>query len=194
MDWWSPLIAAASGLGGVWLGAGLTSQRERRQRALDFARRQLDEFYAPMLALRQEVRAKAEVRVGVSTAFDKHVQASIAGVTPPNQVRILGEKQLYLEATVAYNNAQLVKELIPAYQRMLTIFQEKHSLAEASTQAHYGKLVEFVEIWRRYLDKSIPSMLPEEMGHDESKLLGELYRDVETWANRLRARIAAGRF
>jgi len=44
-DWWSPLISAAAGLTGVWVGSSLTLAVERKQRQYDFARRQLEEFY-----------------------------------------------------------------------------------------------------------------------------------------------------
>ena len=61
-DWWSPLISAAAGLTGVWVGSSLTLARERKQRQYDFARRQLEEFYSPFCALREEIRAKGEIR------------------------------------------------------------------------------------------------------------------------------------
>lgn len=111
-DWWSPLISAAAGLTGVWVGSSLTLARERKQRQYDFARRQLEEFYSPFCALREEIRAKGEIRA----------QGSSDERTPT------------LERSIEYDNEQLRREIIPTFKRMCGLFQDKLWLVEESTR------------------------------------------------------------
>jgi hypothetical protein len=68
MNLWSPLIAAASGLFGVWIGGSLTLRRDREERRLQFLRLQLEELYAPLYGIRLEIKAKSEFRVKVRAA------------------------------------------------------------------------------------------------------------------------------
>src|SRR4029077_10623521 len=96
-DWWSPLISAAAGLTGVWVGSSLTLARERKQRQYDFARRQLEEFYSPFCALREEIRAKGEIRA----------QGSSDERTPT------------LERSIEYDNEQLRREISPTFKPAL---------------------------------------------------------------------------
>jgi len=63
-----PLIIAASGLVGVVLGAFLTSRNQRKERRERFILDQLRDFYAPMLGMRERLRAKSGVRLKVSNA------------------------------------------------------------------------------------------------------------------------------
>ena len=56
------IISALAGLGGVLLGAFLTSRRERIQRRLNFIEKQLDRFYSPMLGLRTEIETATRFR------------------------------------------------------------------------------------------------------------------------------------
>jgi hypothetical protein len=63
-----PLISAASGLGGVFLGGMLTSRNQKQERRQCFVRDQLAEFYAPMAGIRERLRSKGEIRLKVSNA------------------------------------------------------------------------------------------------------------------------------
>ena len=58
-------IPAASGLGGVMLGAWLSGKRETRQRQLEFIKKQLRDFYSPLLGIRSEIRMRSELRVKI---------------------------------------------------------------------------------------------------------------------------------
>ena len=79
LEWLTPIVSAASGLVGVAIGGWLTRWRVRDQRRHDFWRRQLDEFYAPLCALHDEIRAKGTVRVRVSTANSAEWAAAFEG-------------------------------------------------------------------------------------------------------------------
>jgi hypothetical protein len=58
-------------------------------------------------------------------------------------------------------------------------------LAEPSTIEHYGNLVEFVEIWNRALQKTLPRKVVDHLDHHERKLY-LFYADLEAQAQRLR--------
>lgn len=192
-DWLTPAISAAAGLAGVGTGAWLTRWRDREARRYDFLRRQLEEFYAPFCALREEIRAKGEVRVKVSRATDADWRASLEGVVSPDRMTAIAEeKRPTLHRSIQYDNEQLRSETIPAFRKMLGLFQEKLWLVEESTRRHYPTLVEFVEVWNRYLAQAVPSELPSQMGHGEEQL-HELYEDVEGYRARLRAELRKGK-
>jgi hypothetical protein len=62
----SPIISALSGLGGVALGGLVSSRAHRTERRNARVRDKLDKFYAPLIGMRMQIRAKSEVRVKVS--------------------------------------------------------------------------------------------------------------------------------
>jgi hypothetical protein len=68
-DFLNPLIAAASGLGGVFLSGQLTNQREQKKARTDFITRQLSEFYGRLVAIRTEIRARGELRLENRTGY-----------------------------------------------------------------------------------------------------------------------------
>ena len=55
-----------------------------------------------------------------------------------------------------YDNKQFKEGLLPGYEKMGSLFREKMYLAYPGTAEHFGKLVEFVAIWKRHLDGSLP--------------------------------------
>jgi hypothetical protein len=61
-------------------------------------------------------------------------------------------------------------------------------LAEPGTRTHYGKLIEFVEIWRRHLTLPIPPAVAKEIGQDEKDLY-PFYDDLESTFTRLQKKL-----
>jgi hypothetical protein len=191
-DWWSPLISAAAGLTGVWAGSSLTLARERRQRQYDFARRQLEEFYSPLCALREEIRAKGEIRAEVSAAAGAAWTAAFAGVIDPETKKgISDERTPTLEKSIAYDNEQLRREIIPAFKRMCELFQEKLWLVEESTRKQYPVLMAFAEVWDRYLAQAVPGDVLGTAGHSEQSLI-PLYEDADNWRRTLMDQLRGG--
>jgi hypothetical protein len=92
LEWLAPIVSAASGLAGVAIGGWLTRWRDRDQRRHDFRRRQLDEFYALLCALRDEIRAKGAVRVRVSMANNAEWGAAFEGVKSPDRMTAIGDE------------------------------------------------------------------------------------------------------
>jgi len=179
MDFLNPLISAASGLAGVLLGAWLTTRRERGQRRHAFLREQLNDFYAPFYAMRRELQSKGELRVKISgIANDTWVKlfehVEVPSIKKDYTDRFWPQYQKIIE----YNDEQLAGEVIPRYDAMLKLFREKIGLANETTRGHYPALVEFVEIWHRFLAKSLPADVTVELQHDERKLY-PLYADIE---------------
>jgi hypothetical protein len=192
MDWSLPAISAGAGLAGVLIGSWLSTRREREERRLRFTQRQLEEFYAPFCALRQEIRAKGEVRVRVSKAAAVEWAVLFEGVESPEQkqdIEALHKDQF--ESIVTYNNRQLADEQIPGYRKMLDLFREKLWLAERSTRIHYPTLVEFVEVWNRRVAGPLPASVAERMGHGE-KNLDSLYEDAERHRDQLQRKLKDG--
>ena len=179
-----PLISAGSGLAGAWIGGHMTLRRDREGRHMEFVKAQLDEFYSPMLGIRAEIKAKSEARVRVRDAFGQlQVKAD------PSAQRFIEEKYgSTFEEMLKYDNEQLEKELLPLYRNMLEIFRQKAALAEESTMTHYLAFVEFVEVWNRRIQGSLPARVAEALGHGEAKL-HPLYEDLETQLRALRAQL-----
>ena len=71
---------------------------------------------------------------------------------------------------IDYDNDQLRNELILLYDKMISIFSENLDLAFPETKKWYTELTQFVEIWHRWLNGSIPSEVIQEMNHTEESL------------------------
>ncbi len=193
-DWssvWPAVIAAVSGLAGVGVGAYFTSQRDREDRRARFLEAQLDEFYAPLVGMRREIRTKSELRVRVHDAANTAWAARVEGKDLAT-VRHIEEKYWpEFDAVLRYSNEQLAEELLSLYRRMVALFRRKAGLAEDSTRAHCETLVEFVEIWNRRIRHSMPADVAEALGHAEANVTS-LYEDLEFHLASIRERLRAG--
>jgi len=87
-----------------------------------------------------------------------------------------------------YSDVQVRKDLVPQYQAMLKLYLEKRWLAEESTLKFDYELVEFVELWRRFLDDSLPSRVLMKVDHTEEKLK-PFYADLQQCFDMLRQEI-----
>ena len=196
MDWIIALatsvIAAAAGLLGVAVGGWIAAHSQRKARAHDFFRLQLDKFYSPMLGIRALILAKSQVRTEVSGAADmawRRLTSSASGDV--GALRKLEEERFPdFEKIISENNRQLIEKLLPSYQKMVDIFSSNMWLAEPSTLQHFGALVEFVEIWNRWTSGSLPPEVVQEIGHSEEKLK-PLYADLSAQMQSLRNKLAS---
>jgi hypothetical protein len=143
---------------------GLRQSAEARRNA--FREKQLSEFYAPLAGLRQQVRAKSDLRLKISGAAESAWQEEVSRyhgqIMHDHEERIAPFKKI-----IAYNNDQLEKELLPAYRQMLAIFTDRYHLAEPATRAYYSSFLEFVEIWNRFMAESLPTDVLERLKHSE---------------------------
>ena len=173
------LIAAGAGLAGVLLGGWLGDRREREKRRNDFITRQLSEFYGPLVSLRAEILARAELRVKIKA----RISEKLSGTTPIERVTEASQKS-YMAILVDEGN--IFKDItMPLYRKMLDVFRERMWLAEPQTRGHLAALVEFVDVWERHLRNTIPDEIVWEIEHSEENLK-PFYRHVEETHDQLR--------
>ncbi len=174
-----PTIAAASGLLGVAVGGYFTAHNQKRERQQRRISEQLAEFYSPMLALRAQVLAKGELRLKISGEADAAWRAMMERAYARKEVKegnidyvekLINERSPHFDKLVDYENSQLAQDIVPSYRQMLDLFTSKMHLAEFSTIQHFAVLLEFVEIWNRWLDHSLPVEVLTQLQHSEEKL------------------------
>lgn len=184
---WAPLllpglISAICGLVGVALGGWIATHNQSEERK---QRRYGDQlhFYAELFSIRCVIRAKSELRLRLHTLAHKGWQEGI-DTFGRNSVLSEGVDAVY-QKLFDYSDTQLREELVPLYRRMLDYWTANMAQAEPSTQKHFTAFVDYVEIWNRFLQKSLPTSVIQEIGHEEKKLY-PLYEDIEHHLERLR--------
>ena len=137
--------------------------------------------------MRERLRASGEIRLKVRNA---------AGAEWPRLVekaREHGVEHLReteerrwpaFEKIIEDDNRKLEGEDIPLYRQMVDSFTAKMHLAEPCTRQHFGALVEFVELWERYLRGALPSEVVRRIGPNEENL-SAFYADLESNFTRL---------
>lgn len=188
-------VPALAGLAGVVIGAWLTGRRERSQRRLAFVEMQLNDFYSPILGLRNEIRMRSELRVRIHDTADV-VWRELCENTRQVSVEALGDlsrtRGPEFTKLIDYDNKQLQEELLPAYRQMAKLFRKNLWLADPDTREHYQHLIEFIELWDRWLAKSIPAEVIERLGHSEDNLK-PFYDHLRQRHDGLRAKIEQGK-
>ncbi len=196
----SPFLPAIFGLVGILIGVPLTawlsSLRDTAQRRYSFGERQLKDLYSPLLALRSEIRIKSQLREKVHAAahaeWQRLCQEARDTADPPENLRKLSaEKGSEFERLFDYDNQQLVEDLIPSYRKMLTVLRDNLWLAEPETRSYLGKLIEFVELWERWLAKAVTPEVVRRLGHSEESL-HPFYELLEKQHDELRGRLSRG--
>ena len=182
-------ITGAAGLLGVSVGGWITAWNQRREREFARLHEQLMGFYAPMRGLRAEIRAKSEVRTKIHGVAQELWPKKFEGIDDPEVTkRIDREEAPKYEKIFDYSNKQLKEDLVPLYRKMLQHFSINMGLAELSTLEHYAAFVEFVELWNRALDGSLPGEVVNRLDHSETKVK-PLYEDIDQHFKRLNARL-----
>jgi hypothetical protein len=186
------LLPALTGLGGVWLGGWLTGRLEREKQTRHFLAQQLSEFYGPLVSLRAEIKARAELRLKIETALDgdytrKMTEAAYGQVpVSPNEIK----EQTQARRSAADEEFEAFKTIsMPLYRKMLEIFREELWLAEPGTRDRLPLLIEFVEIWERYLAGTMPADVVGQIKHTERNV-HPLYDDLTQVHDRLRAKLS----
>jgi len=160
IDAMNPLISAVSGLAGVLLGGLIAQHRQRVERRQALIREQLSEFYAPMLGYREGLKARGQLRFKIREAAQSEWQRLVEGTSAidADARHELHEKRWpEFQRVIDHDNEQLEDVDIPTYRQMLDLFARKMHLAEPSTRDHFPALVEFIQIWERFLKKSLPN-------------------------------------
>jgi hypothetical protein len=183
---WTGLI----GLLGVGLGGLIAAYSQNKERRHRWLREQLDEFYAPLYGMRKVIQTRSETRVKVSGAAGRAWAAPFEDVEGDiDSIRELRKRLPEYEKVIEDNNERFRTEVLPVYKKMADHFWQNIGLAEPSTRTHLSALLEFVEIWERWLDGKIPAEALPHLEHGEEKLL-PLYDDIETNVTRLSAELS----
>lgn len=183
------LVPAVSGLVGVAIGGWLTALSQKRERREAHIKSQLSEFYSPLVSIRSQIKAKSELRLKLSSAAGAAWPAKFAGIEDPMLKEQISERDSpAYDKLQDYNNRQMTEEIVPLYRKTLAIFTDSMWLAEPSTLGYYATLVEFVEIWNRFLDQSLPREVLQQIEHKE-ETLQPLYADLEHHLTRLSKRL-----
>jgi hypothetical protein len=167
------VIGAGAALLGVFAGGFFTARNQKRERQQRRINDQLSEFYSPMLALRAFVLTKSELRLKISGVAEIAWQDLVTSRHPIDVERLMKtteERFPVFEKIIIDDNRQFAEEIMPAYHKMVELFRSKMHIAELSTIEHFASLLEFVEIWDRWLDKSIPHEVGAKLNHSEQKL------------------------
>lgn len=186
------IVVVVGTLLGVILGDRLAYFRERTGRKHEFVRRQIEEFYSPLVGLRHEIRAKSELRQRVSSAAKGAWRELCNGKSSEELHTLERDRFPAIKRIIEYENRQLAEELLPNYRRMLDLFRDKYWLASESTRSHYPALVEFVEVWNRWEKDSLPWEVVSQLDHSE-EAVKPLYDDLEFQLLSLRSRVASGK-
>lgn len=178
-------ISAGAGLAGVIAGAWLTSRNEKRERKHTRIRQQLQEFYSPMVGMRQELAAKEESRMKINSMVKRVFEES--KTEDQYGIRSSGyspDERKALRGLAEHDHKQWREEILPLYKAMLKKFTSEMWLAEPSTRAHYGELTNFVERWNRVDALTDAASLTMEADLSDNNVL-PLYNDLELHFTRL---------
>jgi hypothetical protein len=188
--WVQTATATLAALAGVLIGGWITSRNQKKERQHRRMREQLEGFYSVLLALRMQIRAKSHLRERLRTIANDAWQEELkpAGDDPQAKARIEDIRWPQYEKIFEYDERQLHEEILPLYGKMLDHMTTHMGLAERSTLSHYEVLVEFLEIWNRGLQKTLPPKLISRIGHEEANL-HPFYEELETQTERLRAQL-----
>ncbi len=188
---------AMFGFLGVVAGAWLTARRERAHRRYSFREKQLQDFYSPLLGLRAEIRERSEQRKNIHAVADSEWQRLCAEARqrsdPEDLLRLQRSRWKEFEAVIDYDDRQLAQELVSAYRKMLSTFRDNLWLAEPETRPHFDDLLKYLDIWERWLAKSIPVEVVQAMGHTEESLK-PFYEHIERKHDELRDHLSKGAF
>lgn len=189
------VVPALTVLVGVMIGAWLTGRRERVQRKHAFIEKQLSDFYSPLLGIHKEIRMQGELGVKIRKAARNNWErlcAEAREIGGADALQKLSEdRSSEFIKLIEYDNRQLKEELLPAYQKMATIFRENRWLAEVETQAHFEVLLEFIDLWERWMAKVIPPEIVESLDRGEESLQ-PFYNHLQQKHDNLRSKLEKG--
>jgi hypothetical protein len=111
--------------------------------------------------------------------------------SPLELQRLTRKKGEKFDKIIDYDNEYLGAETLPAYHKMIEIFRSNLRLAEPSTEKHFAALLEFVNVWDRFMVGALPGEVIRELKHSEQSLY-PLYDDLQLQHGKLREKLAKG--
>ena len=175
---------------GVLLGAWITTRNLKTERKQAHYRRQLADFYSPMHAWHTLIKTRSITRLTLFQKADEIWRQMVAQRrNDVDELRRLSEgKGQDFQKIIEEDNRIFLEEIFPLYKKILDHFTENYWLAEPSTQKHYPALVEYIDLWDRWLRGSIPPEVMRATNNNESKL-HPLYQDLEDQIKQLQSQL-----
>lgn len=187
----STVVAGVIGLVGVGVGGWLTARALTAERRSAWLRKQLDEFYSPLLGMREIIRAKSESRQKTAGASLSAWSRLFEGEKRPVELtKLQKEHGPAFEKGIEYDNRVLREEILPTYRRMIEHFSTHIGLAEPETRSHFDELVHFMDIWDRSEAGALPPEVLQELGQSEKKLY-PLYENLAANVTRIQDELRA---
>jgi hypothetical protein len=134
MEWISPLL---SGFLGALVGATWGAWRERVQRQRDFGQQQLNQLYAPLLALRVEIKALSQTREFFRDLGEQgwqKVTEATEGLSGEAKRQVTEERWPEYKRLIEYDEKSFREVQLPAYRQMVSIFRDNLWLADYDTR------------------------------------------------------------
>lgn len=136
--------------------------------------------------MRSEIRVKVHDAAGA--IWPDLCEDARARGGPEALQRLTETRWPEFERLIEYDNKQLFQELLPLYRRMAELFRTNYWLAEPDTRAFFPELVEFVELWNRSEQKSLPVEVVQRLRHGEEKL-NDFYAHLRKKHDELREKV-----
>lgn len=151
----------------------------RRQKKYEFIETQINKYYSPLVGYRKKIESISNSRVELFKATDATWKELCKNNPNPTENDI---KQF--DNSIKYDNKQFAKDVLPTYDKMITIMHENYYLANYETKEYYETFFIFVDIWHRFLEDSIPRETISKLNHKEENLK-PFYDDLNNQLNKL---------
>lgn len=193
---WVSLLGPIAGL---IVGSKLTKGHQERQRKLELNEKQLREFYAPLWAMRLEIKTLSEYRLTVEGAMSSEAQGLIDQFGQPEGLDDALEQGESISritdaytTDIPYNNEMLEKVLLPMYRQMQELFRDRLHLAHLDTVDYFPILVRYNESWKRSNETTMPFTVAKAVQVKEAEL-HPFYAHLEARCDQLKAALANGK-
>ena len=188
-------IPVIAGLCGVFLGAWLNGIHAKKSRKHAYIENQLSKLYSPLLGIRKEIEMLSQLRNKIQDTASSTWKELCAETREKGGAEALqklnDEKYTEFGNIIEYDNKALQEHLLPLYKQMIFIFRKNMWLSEPETIIYFQKLLEFSDIWDRWLNKSLPIEVWEKLNHSEENLQ-KFYQHIEKTHSSLTEKMASG--
>lgn len=158
-------VGAFIAVGCVFLTQRHTEKLAKEAQRLVYIERQVNEFYAPVVALRKEIVALIEIGERIESANQANIrEPKLEPGAFSFGARNFGTKQL-----------QRQKGL---YQQIHSIFREKSGLADKDIVDHYPALIKMFEYWDNITDVKIGPYVSHYIDADGERV-SEIFKMIE---------------
>lgn len=168
----TPLFAIISALMGTFFGYKFGVKQLVLRKRLEFIEKQIKEFYSPMVSLVTDINSKIKLTNKISKISDEEWSKIFKGLGPREYEILRKDNNIVKFSKIFdYHKEEFLREIFPSYKKMLEIFREKFWLALPETRKWYNDFSDFIGIWDRHLEKSLPLELGLRIGHAGKELV-----------------------